>query len=141
MKLDVSGVYAFFTADASNSTFKGEGSYAIASFAYPFGPTQLTLFGKVANKDRSWDATTSTWNLGNSSSFGGRIRTSAQACLGLFESLPPNAGHSDEQSAHDLSGYFKVLRSQSRKFLAASRRWGRERSRRLPHNLWLELLI
>ncbi len=75
MKLDLSFAYALFANDASKDALKGEGTYITAAYAMPFGENgQLTLYGKVASKDRVWDKDTTTWNLSNTQSVGGRFK-------------------------------------------------------------------
>jgi hypothetical protein len=78
-KFDVALAYAWFTPDASSKGLVGEGAYAIASYAMPLRSAsrswgQITLYGKSATKDRTWDKNTKTWTLANTLSFGGRLR-------------------------------------------------------------------
>lgn len=112
-KFDVSVAYAAFAADADQNGLKGEGSYIAASLATKLGRGQLTLVGRWASKDRSWDKDAKTWKLGDSGEYGVRYRGGSKDS-GIFieflESSKKPDGGSRALSRIIQGGYERKLR-------------------------------
>lgn len=74
-KVVISFAHSFFAEDAATDSLKSDGTYMWLNYSDALGMNaQYTIFGRYANKDRSYDTETSTWLVGNSSQIAMRLR-------------------------------------------------------------------
>jgi len=86
-KFDVSLATTWFAADAATDGLKSDGTYAWANYSDALGQDgKITLYGKYATKDRSFDAKAKLWNVGNARAFGASYRHKSGAFLEYMSS-------------------------------------------------------
>ncbi|MCE9557462.1 MAG: hypothetical protein K8R88_00780 [Armatimonadetes bacterium] len=101
-KLTLSFAHSLFAADAAKDTLKADGSFAWIAYSDSLGKnSQITIFGRYGSKDRSFDADTKAWIVGNSKQFGARVK-SGSSKSGFFleylsKELDKGAGGKNKQ--------------------------------------------